>query len=76
MIPEDTKVSTYCLVATCKAVVGSCVTVTEVKPTGASSVAPKAIFVVPSVIDEFVKLALAMFDSVLLAPLIVLFVSV
>ena len=43
-------------------------TVTDVKPTGASDVPPKAMLVVPSVIDEFVRLALAIFDSVFADP--------
>lgn len=49
-------------------VVGSCVTVTDVKPTGASEVPPKAMLVVPSVIDEFVKLELAILDNVFAEP--------
>jgi hypothetical protein len=52
------------------------VTVTEVRPIGASSVAPSAMLLVPSVIDEFVKLELAMFDNVLVEPLIDLLVNV
>ena len=51
-------------------------TVTEVRPAGASSVAPSAMLLVPSVIDEFVKLELAMFDNVLVEPLIDLLVNV
>ena len=75
-MPEDTSVSTYCLVATCKAVVGSCVTAIEVRPPKVRFVAPKAVEVVPSVIDELVRLAFPMLDSVLLDPLMVLFVRV
>ena len=56
------------MVANCKAVVGSCVTVTEVKPTGASDVPPSAMLVVPSVIEEFVRLALAILVSVFAEP--------
>lgn len=76
MIPEDTKVSTYCLVATCRLVVGSCVTATEVKPPNVRLEAPNEIAVVPTVTAEFVRLAFAMFVRVLLEPLMVLLVSV
>ena len=75
-MPEETKVSTYCLVATCKADTGSCVTVTEVRPTGASAVAPKAMLVVPNVIWLLVNDAFAMLDNVLFAALMVLLVIV
>ena len=75
-MPEAASVSTYCFVANCKADTGSCVTATEVKPPSVRLEAPSAIDVVPTVTDEFVRLALAMFDSVLVAPLIDLLVSV
>ena len=55
---------------------GSCVTVTLVNPAGASDVAPNAMLVVPSVIELLVNDAFAMLLNVLLAPLIVLLVSV
>ena len=51
-------------------------TVTEVKPAGVKVDPPKAIVVVPSVIDEFVNALLGMLVSVLVEPLIDLFVSV
>ena len=62
--------------ANCKAVNGSCVTATEVSPPSVKLDAPNAIAVVPTVTEELVRLAFAMLVSVLLAPLIVLFVSV
>ena len=62
--------------ANCKADTGSCVTVTEVRPAGVREVAPKAIVVVPSVIDEFVRALFGMFVSVLDEPLIDLLVRV
>ena len=68
--------STYCFVATCKANTGSCVTATEVKPPSVRLEAPRAIDVVPTVTDEFVRLALAMLVSVFVAPLIDLLVKV
>jgi hypothetical protein len=46
-MPEETKPSTYCLVAKSSAAVGSCVTVTVVNPPNVSAVPPKEIFVVP-----------------------------
>ena len=52
-MPEDTKPSTYCLVATCSAVVGFCVTATDVRPPKVRAVPPRLIEVVPSVIEEF-----------------------
>jgi len=64
------------LVAKSKSAVGSCVTVTLVKPTGASSVAPNAMLVVPNVIVLLVNALLGIFISVLADPLIDLFVSV
>ena len=68
--------STYCFVANCNADTGSCVTATEVKPPKVRLDAPKAIAVVPTVTDEFVRLAFAMLVSVLVEPLIDLLVSV
>ncbi len=67
-MPDDARVSTYCFVANCKAVVGSCVTATEVKPPRVKLEAPNAIAVVPTVTDEFVRLALAMLVSVFAEP--------
>ena len=64
------------MVANCKALTGSCVTATEVKPPSVALEPPKAIVVVPIVKDELVKLALAMFVNVLFEPLIVLLVRV
>ena len=68
--------STYCLVANCNADTGSCVTATEVKPPRVNEEAPRAIAVVPTVTELFVKEAFAMLVSVLLLPLIVLLVRV
>ncbi len=64
------------MVANCKADVGSCVTATEVKPPRVNEEAPRAIAVVPTVTELFVNEAFAMLLSVLLLPLIDLFVSV
>ena len=75
-MPEDTRPSTYCLVANCNAVVGSCVTATEVNPPTVKDDAPNAMFVDPTVKELFTNAALAMFDNVLLDALIVLLVSV
>lgn len=72
----DTNPSTYCLVASCNAKVGSAVTVTLVKPAGASEVPPKAMFVVPSVMLLLVSALLGMLVRVLVEPLIDLFVKV
>ena len=75
-MPEATRPSTYCLVANCNAVVGSCVTATEVNPPKVSDAAPNAMLVVPTVKELLVNDALAMLVSVLLDALIVLLVSV
>ena len=56
--------------------VGSCVTVTDVKPVGANDVPPNAMLVVPNVIEELVSAELGMLVNVLVEPLIDLFVSV
>ena len=53
-------VSTYCLVASWKLVVGSCVTVTVVRPPKVKAVAPSATFVVPRVRLLLVKPAFGM----------------
>lgn len=68
--------STYCLVASCRADVGSWVTATEVNPPSVRLVAPRLMAVVPTVSELFVRLALAMLLRVLLEPLMVLLVSV
>ena len=68
--------STYCLVANCKADTGSCVTVTDVKPAGVNDVAPRAIVVVPSVIDELVSALFGMSVNVFDDPDIDLLVKV
>ena len=75
-MPEDTKVSTYCLVANCKADTGSCVTATEVRPPKVRLVAPRAILVEPSVIELFDSATFGMAVKVFVAPLIDLLVSV
>ena len=56
--------STYCLVANCRAWVGSCVTATDVKPPNVRLVAPREILVVPMVKELFVNAALAMLLNV------------
>ena len=68
--------STYCLVANSRAAVGSCVTVTDVRPPNVRLDAPKAIAVVPIVTEEFVRAELGMLVNVLLEPLIDLLVNV
>ena len=75
-MPDAARLSTYCFVANCKLVVGSCVTVTDVKPTGAKDVAPNAMLVVPSVIELFVNALFGIFVNVFDAPLIDLPVNV
>ena len=60
-MPDDTSVSTYCLVAACRAVVGFCVRSIEVRPAKVRLVAPNAILVVPMVIDELDRAAFGMF---------------
>ena len=62
--------STYCLVASSRFVVGSAVTVTEDRPANEEAVPPKEIDVDPIVTDELVSDEFPMFDRVLLAPLI------
>lgn len=71
-----TMASTYCLVAKSKLAVGSCVTVTEVNPSNIAAVPPRETEVLPNVTLLLVKLELAIADSVLDEPLIVLLVSV
>jgi len=62
-MPEATSVSTYCLVAACKADTGSWVSVTEVSPASVSEVAPSEIEVVPTVTALFWSDEFGMFDS-------------
>ena len=68
--------STYCLVASCRAEVGSWVTATDVRPPRVRLVAPRLMAVVPTVNELLVRLELAMLLRVLLEPLMVLLVSV
>ena len=75
-MPEATKVSTYCLVVSSRALVGSCVTATEVNPPRVSEVPPRLITVDPMVNDELVRALLGMSVSVFVDPLIDLFVNV
>ena len=63
--------STYCLVANCNALTGSCVTATLVKPPNVRLVAPSAMFVVPIVTELFVSELLPILVSVFVEPLIV-----
>ena len=72
----ETAASTYCLVAKSSAFTGSCVTVTEVNPAGVNDVPPSAMFVVPSVIELFVRALLGMLVNVFNPASIVLLVSV
>ena len=51
-------------------------TATDVRPPRVSEVPPKEMAVVPMVTDELVNELLPMLESVLLEPLMVLFVSV
>ena len=64
------------MVASCNADVGSCVTATEVNPANVRLVAPRLIAVEPIVKDEFVSALFGIFVSVLVEPLIDLFVNV
>ena len=64
------------MVAACKADTGSCVKVTVVRPAKVVVVPPKEILVDPMVTDELVRLELPMLVSVLVDPLIDLFVRV
>ena len=75
-MPDATKPSTYCLVVNCSAVVGSCVTATDVSPPKVRLEPPKETPVVPMVTDELVSDELGMFDRVLFAPSIDLLVNV
>ena len=68
--------STYCLVASCKADVGSCVTATEVNPPSVNEEAPRLIAVVPTVTELFVNAEFGMLVSVFVEPLMDLFVNV
>jgi len=68
--------STYCFVANCSGLVGSCVTVTLVNPAGVNDVPPRAIFVVPSVIELLVSALFGMLVNVFELPLMVLLVNV
>ena len=70
-MPEAAKASTYCLVVSCRADTGSCVTATEVRPPKVRPVAPNAMLVVPMVNELLVNDALAMLDKVLVEPSIV-----
>ena len=63
-------VSTYCLVASSRLVVGSPVTVTEVNPAKAVAVPPKETDVDPIVTDELVSEEFPILDNVFDAPLI------
>ena len=56
----DATLSTYCLVAACKAEVGSCVRVTDVKPANVVEVPPKEMEVEPIVKELLVNAELAM----------------
>ena len=62
-----TWLSTYCLVESCNEVVGSCVTVTVVKPANVVVEAPKATDVEPIVMDELVNPALGIVDTAVTA---------
>ena len=75
-MPDAASVSTYCFVANWKLVSGSCVTVTEVNPTGANDVAPNAMLVVPSVIWLLVSAPLGMLVNVFAEPDMDLLVNV
>lgn len=57
--------STYCLVANCNEVVGSCVTVTDVKPPKVKLVLPKEMLVVPMVNELFASIV---FDTTPVPP--------
>jgi hypothetical protein len=63
-------VSTYCFVAKSRAATGFWVTVTEVRPAGVKDVPPSAMFVVPNVIELFVRLELPILVRVFADPLI------
>ena len=63
-----TWLSTYCLVESCNEVVGSCVTVTVVKPDNVDVDAPKEMAVEPIVMDELVSPALGMVVCAVNAP--------
>ena len=54
-MPEETNVSTYCLVAACSAVDGSCVNVTEVRPANVVAVPPSDTNVLPMVSELLLK---------------------
>ena len=75
-MPDATKPSTYCLVVNCSAVVGSCVTATDVSPPKVRLEPPRLIAVVPIVTDELSSAPFGILVNVLVAPLIDLFVSV
>ena len=75
MCKPSATASTYCLVANCKADVGSWVTATDVNPPRVRLELPRLIAVVPTVSDELVRLLFPMFVKTLLEALIVLLVS-
>ena len=62
-----TWLSTYCLVESCNEAVGSCVTVTVVKPDNVDVNAPKEMAVEPIVMDELVSPALGIVDTAVTA---------